>query len=1520
MNGGLTRRDWKEAAGHLLRQVTDARTDLETLFPHKEHLAAGGPTIPAMKDNLQKLFSKPLESLVSLEAIETLLRRAPPETTLEEDPSYLRLKRLQQAAYLLQLQARDLLASRPLVFAQAKSLLAGAFGMGVAFTELAAVKLAVEEGRRLEASLLESFLSLDELAEMEERLGGEKQPVDTYFLQLIEAKRSSFTYLHHRIVELLSKQTLSVQELRTLNEIMEEVNKVKFKITHFRYLCDLRDSFRWVCLLDCFLSSSDWSRSRFDELVGRKAETFVEREVHLGELERKLAQFVESLKDLSDLHFFRIILDPVRNVEITDASIQRLMDFVRSSQWTLKAKCRISSKTLSVSELEELALNKEAKEQKGVESTFQLVSDLYHKYQKAEERLETFVTKAKEFLSQVDENKICFTENQTKISDFCSSFQEIRITYQNELEAIPELMFSKRYRFCEAFIAIVTCSSKINLRGTIDREELTDLDKIYGTADEKALKSHPLVAPLLNLLNEKKIIQEFIFVMQSTAADDEGCHDGRCWLKDKVKIDIAQQYLQMLFSEQNPVDYEKEKAEISQLLMEFESWEAETKETLARFGVLLAENDDAEPELEQVEVFREIFKDLLVKFKRLRFYSDTFNSLMALDWQLTALEFSRGRRRKRYEWEHLLKNGREHREFAKTWYSKVASEIAAADKLKLDCHETYMENISYKTIKAVKAKLEASTIDMTEEVAFFKDRYQSEEEVFLRISAVINNETKMRLAELEKLAEEVKTCGIDFEDLTKKLDKTIQLCKAFLGVVKEMNPNPIEVKKAKHFYLSIPLFSSTFSAVLKQVEDEEALIDTLNDRFRNLNALGEYSKICRLDQKLAAMKYYNAIHARIILFKQKVAHLIKVEALPPGDFHLTFKELVTLRQDCEQFFKVTEEEADLMVCYSFLMKLEKDAERYLEGLGRVGQPATLDKVPRIVSTFIDVSQEIFDMQAKLNLRSFSTNDTLTQRDANSGRYGQGNGTVRQGHKSKRFDLSIGLPQREHYEKPNKAQAQTHEPIVREVPQKIQSSEDEEVLDIHTARSNLTMNLKMELQINPVLNISDVENYRLAQAIEKSVFLKSLDGSYMTKMPKILSAFHSLTKLKRLSRLVSVRDFNPTLLLYLSSKPSSYLHALEKDKERLVRLAKKADAGELEVKELSPGKTEVDKVMEKEVPVPTKPSQRQHSKREELSLRELAKLAAKKRKTNDFDEDFQEEPVTPRDYLSQLLGNNSRKEARRDPHESRSASEKKTTVVRHQKLATENNVEQTRGLRGEKKKQETEGCQPERRSRVERSRNGGHPQLFSNGHSELLSKVADIEHQPKEVQASRVYKGPLIIDIEGKHELKLRLEACDLITYQRKEKIRLVKQIASKVEFRHALEHINFVKYVDKLLSKQQDESAWIFGFLKTPTSTEALKPITVKHSRVFYVKYHNHSKLFLFHRTVICKSWLKPFELEDTKLISKEEYFWLMVTNHNDLGKDRSTTKEDNDLNDQKNKISHKRPIDQFIHRRLKLT
>ena len=1192
----MTRKEWRDRADHFLRMTEVNRLDVEELFPKKEHLLSTSSTCPTMRENLQRLFNKNLTSLMDCDCLGSLLKVAPPELQVENDRMFEHLKKLYFQTTQLQIAVKDFLHSKDMPFSQAKALLGRTLSLGVGFVEATPLRTLIEEYRRMEQSLTCNFLSLDQLDEIEIKLRKEKVgQLDPSISQHLAEKRALLESLEARLFAHLSKSSLTSEELRSVCEIIDQANNAKCKLSHFRHVCDLRDSFRWVHLLNIFLSQPDHSLERFSELVARQEDCDLMQPIVLEEVKQKVRLYIDSLDNISDLQIFRAMLDPIKDIQLTDPFIQGIISLIETNKWSVVAKHKLNTKTMSRIDLEEIVKNIESIAKAGLDQTLHKILDIYEQLVCCDHLLKPLLSEIKYFLEPLDDNKIALRESQLELEVFNSRYNSVQQIFKCRLDCIPELQIKGMFRSCRGLLAILNCSSALNLKGSIQRDQIDEVGYFCSSEVELQFKNHPLVKPIVDCLNVKRIITEFLLLLKNQRLSHTVLPPP-----EKMEYRTAKRYISMIQNEDSPIDYKVECGEMDSAVQSFLAWEEEAKEFIKKYnllsldpavilsgsnngGVSTSYTPGEECILPELNQFSQDINDLLSNQKSLIFSSPLDSTLKSIQWAMEVITYSRGRKRKRYEWDGLLLRGKELRDSCSKLYKAVEQEIKETDNLKSMGHECYGEKTSHRSIQKLKEKIDQCKIDISEETAFFRERLDVEEELHRRIDSVVNSKNKYRINDIETLAEDIKTSGITFDDFGNKLENTLIICKAFVAAIKEMNKEPGEVKRAKHIYASLPLYSHSFEIMTKQLEEEEKILDRLDELLSKPNALEDFKEVSKMEHDLSQIKFYNVYIPKLALFKKKIAALIKLSNDSCIDFTISLVALKSMRLESADYLKKVTSDSDheLEMYNTFLTEMEEEALSYLDSLNRLKNPTTLDQISKKTIGFVDISSEILDIQAKLKIKSMTGTENYSNREV---------GPVRIGVSSKpnlrKFDLNISLTSKQALPPPpgkkldiqiedkylhdpgfpNSSSA-NHQNIIPPAqpskPTMVQEVRKESInrgLDILSLRGHLTTILKLEIQRNHFLNESDLEATCISQTIERAIFSKSLDGSYPTKMPKVIRLFQAMVRLKRISLLLGAKSYNIDIILFLIDRPLSVLLELENDREKLLealRLVKKA---------------------------------------------------------------------------------------------------------------------------------------------------------------------------------------------------------------------------------------------------------------------------------------------------------------------------------------------------------------------------
>jgi hypothetical protein len=1545
MSSSLTRREWRERADYILRLTENNRLDVETLFPSNEHLSSIPFPNAELRENMNKFFNKSLASLTELETINGLLKLSPNDVAGECDRSFELLKKLQHQGLSLQRTIKDFLTMKDKTYSQAKLLYGNLLTLGVTFAEANTLRTFLEQFKRIETQLCCNFMSLEQLAEFEEKLRKEKGgTLDASIEQHIAEKRRVFEGMNSRLMELLSLKSMTIDDLRAVCELVENANNMKFKLSHFRHVCDLRDTFRWVQVLDMFLSHGDRAPERFTELWSKQEEIDLTRNINLENVKEKVRNFIDAMEDQSDLQFFKVLLDPIKEIELTDPSIQAIISLIKSTEWTVIAKHKLNMKNLTREDLEILTKNIETIAKAGLNQTLSKIVELYHLLVNTEVTTRALLQDLKAFTNSLDENTIALRESQLKIEELNKRFLAVKAVYEGKLDCMPSLQHTTPYQPSRALLSILQSSSLIHLRGSLKPWQLNDVGHWINCAEVGGLKMHPLVLEVVDCCNNVQIVQEFMNVMQRH-------RNPSLPFGEKMEFGNAKRYIAMMNDEESPIDFQAEYESIQKDVVAFEAWESEARSFLEKYPLLSYDPKvllqcDAYSQLPNLTHFNEDFSHLMSALTSLPFCSAMTHTLLQLKWVVEVASFSIGKKRKRYEWEALLQRGKDFKDSKQGLFKAIEALIKETDRLKSLGHECYSENTSYREIQRLKELFDTCHIDVSEETGFFKERLELQEELIGRLDRVINAKEKYKIADIERLIGDIKISGIDFEDLSQKLENTLMICKAFIASIKEMKKEPGEIKKAKHLYSSLPLYSHSFEAMIKQLEDEERTLDKLNEIFADSTALEDYSRVTNMEQALNQIKFYDVMQSKLTLFKKKISCLMRIDDEISTDFRLPLMNIKSMRLESSEYLKkIQEYDSELYACNRFLTEIESEATNYLNRLSQIATPHSIDQVPTVVIKFIDISSELLDIQAKLKVKSLGGPDAALLNKEYSMRIG-----VHSKPNLRKFDLNITVPPKQppppafikkldQYKEPASTQSDHHRPTHIAHPSQIptrsaaeptshsfheshQAINPHKVPDILTLRQHLVANLKLEILRNHNLNESEQEAFTIAQRIERAVFTKSLDGSYASKMPKVIRFFQTLVRLKRISVLMSAKAYSIDIVLFLMERSPQVLAELDGDKEKLIKALaamKKENEGSSRDERTKKSHGERDRVRER------------HREGREGEREKRRKGASDKRHRR-LESDTSSSSSSPKRNL--LSGNQGRIRKSRGLDQEIlgglgkvAKSRLTSSLVDNYKIARLRHTgirarrEQThspdrannkfselsgktgdksgdnlaRGLQrgGNEKRGEidiiSEDSQREEKDgyRIKRKKSADKNQSVP---AAIPSRVALYSDHTSDQNPWSVYKGTLKFEPRNPGFPPLNVDYCDLITVELKSKVSTFPKLPDKIEFKGAIEQAEFASTIDKMIKKPGKNFSYLLGFLKSNENTDSLFKLVTKTNSAFCCKYNPYTKLFLFNKTAFNKSWHEPMEVCSQKIYhALSNFMWLIVINLQTIEKDHPT-------------------------------
>jgi hypothetical protein len=1441
MSNHLPRKDWKDQSAQLLKQLNTNRLDIAALFPNKEHISSKPNLNPLMKDNLAKFFNKSLDSLLQIEVLTNFLKQTPPEVIQENDKVYSQLKKLQQQAIFIQLRVKEILESKDKTYNQIKFIMGDLYSVGVAFNEGERLKSILDENRKIEQNLSSNFLSLEQLEETELRLKKEKGNIDQSFAQIISEKRVVFEKLNDDLMQLLSRSSLTAGELKQICLIIEEANQSKFKISHFRHVCDIRDSFRWIHLLDQFLGQSDLSKEKYKEMSGKMNEIDISKPIDFEHVKQKLARFIESLEQLSDMAFFRTILDPIKDIELTDPSIQSIIDFIRTSRWTIIVKHKLHTKTLTIEELEDLYRNAPSNKKTSFDRIFVEIKELYTLLKLSDNQLFILLKESREFLLSMDEESIVTSENQVRIVEFNNRLDELTEVFKDKLDCIEGILETPRYTNCIGLLAVITCASLISSQATIPKDELDNVELFFGTDDDAKFKDHPLVILVENSLNDKKIIAEFLNILYSQQS-------GGSNLEEKIDINTGRKYIDIMKSDKSPINYTEENKKLDLLVKRFEHWQSSAEEFVShKYDLKEIEANYEQFFATEYRFFKKEYQFLMEELKELHFSSDCVQKLLSMNWMIDAMGlFNCETKKKKEEWEALLERGRDLQGSVGEYFAKVEKEIEKVEYLKQMCHQSYREKASYLAIQKLKSIIPECQIDIDHELKFFKTRLDVEEDLYERINAVIDSEVKLKISQIEKINEDIKLSGINFEDLAKKLDTTLQVCKAFVSATKEMKKEPKEIKKAKHIYTSLPLYSQSFEVLLKQLEEDEAILEELDSILFTREVIEDFDKISEMEFNLSQVKFYNVEKPRLILFKKKISLLISVQHEPESDLKVPYLVVKSMRVESNELLKKHELDEELENLNNFLNDVDNQAKNYMVGLSNVKNSATLDKVKRILMNFVDMSNEVLDLQAKIRVNTNRIMEGLSAREVNPPqRIGKIGAPVAQTPRDRRFNLTVGSVGATGDSKTREEEEQDKVPAYSAT-LNFRTSQGNKPMDMHTLRNSMLANLKIEIQRNAALRDTDAENFSVAQLIERSVFNRSLDGSYIQKMTKVLKLFQALVPFKRISMLLAAKNFDPDVLFLLMDKPFSLLPGLESDKEKLIKLIMTITNPPI------PKAAVEEKNLKKRAPEP-------YDSEDEI----LGNIASD-RDSDDSSEYIQRKPEQDTYKISKL------KVARPTEEELKAKAAEEEKKKGRDSNESSNSLCEKGGHRGKGADGDEDGGR----------RNGRRKRRMKGKDGAEGGKGSEKPNEEKEVSKSdgiwSIFKGRITIKLDGQ---RTNIDYTDLVTFEAKNKVTNFPALPERIEFRKKMASQEFTKVMQGTLQCRSKSLTYLLGTVKVdPHSQASIQPLLPNDSTAYIAKYLPFAKIVMFPRSMMLPKW-KPLINNATRNAFRvqTDFYWLIV-------------------------------------------
>lgn len=178
--------------------------------------------------------------------------------------------------------------------------------------------------------------------------------MDISFRNIIQEKKKEFQRLEDSLDRLLQAHHLSPDSMKQVCLILDEAEQIKFKLKDFKYVCGIRDSFRWVHIIDLFLDSNDYSIDTFSILMRGISKVDITRPINLEVLKHKLTRLIKHIEKHDNVALFKALIAPVKDVTLTDQSIIEIIEFVTTAKWTFDTNKSLGTNDMTIEDLGEL--------------------------------------------------------------------------------------------------------------------------------------------------------------------------------------------------------------------------------------------------------------------------------------------------------------------------------------------------------------------------------------------------------------------------------------------------------------------------------------------------------------------------------------------------------------------------------------------------------------------------------------------------------------------------------------------------------------------------------------------------------------------------------------------------------------------------------------------------------------------------------------------------------------------------------------------------------------------------------------------------------------------------------------------------------------------------------------------------------------------------------------------------------------------------------------------------------------
>ena len=1205
-----TRTEWSEQSNNILKQIQYNQLNINDQFPNKEHLQTKEEVQDSMNDNFQKFFSYPQNKLVSIEQISNLLKNASRQNISDNDNLFSQQKKKHQTSLMLQQRVKEFLASAKKSYREIKSIMAELQSNGVMFLETTGLKELLDMNRKVEVALYSDEINMELLQESIKFVDKNKDKVDIYFQEACKEKISVIKEYNDKFISILNKKTLDLEDFYNVKTLIEKSIKASIRVSNFDQLNTLKYSFQWILDLKEFLSINETSDDqKFNILTKERFANMLEIN-HTKERKQEkfsfdqsifqISKFIEEVFNKKDVEFLKCLLKPVESVIITDSRIKILINSLEVYIWRYDVENRLSEQEICLNDL--IALRNSAPD--GIQQSSIGYEALRYITDKINEVETVFSSMIKikgdllKFINEMDQYKISMIGSQTRLQETKEKFSELISVIDEKLQVVKEfrettgdsVKINRLLEFLE------TCLKMSNQESILIPEILSGQDMINSGELFDVRKSNLVQNFQINALKYKEFIDYFELIEKKERPGDitdYGISEFYNFALNFPKGDFAKQILRELEGgNYKLIDFSSKIQGLKSELETNSEWCNSIQSFIDSYKI-----EDLMKKIDKEMLIK--INQTLVSLKR-SFFDHSFSceilhELWSFEWSIDTLKMVFiSDKKKVADWQKRFENANELKVLPAEQINFIKDEIALAEKLILGGRNIFKSKIMLESLKDMTEKLESCRIDLSDECNHLFENYQKADNLNDRINRFLDKEDKLRLHEIDKILDEIKESCIDFENAEQEIEKMLQICKAFTVAIKEMKKTPTELKKARHTYQQLPLNSPNFEIMIKQMDDEEKLLDEIDsidvNIFKNMN----FDELLEIEDKLFKAKFYDVLDAKIKVFKIKVK-ILREESLSASIANSTkafipYASLKKMTLEVEEYLKIYEDDHELNVLERFLKDADSVCQGHLKNFASVKNAATLEKVKNVIMNFVDISAEVKDIQIRIKMNEGNTTSLGFTKRVDpflNQRVGTVSKNVIQNKKT--FDLGLGVKPTlnvERERKPVVENTRMYEDVelprknlvnsipiqrIKEVqnfreserkPQvnyekiRIQKFDRDEEGDIISSsfkanRKTNTERIREEMQKNPTIYLGNIDLNVISANIEKQFWNRYDEEDYEIKIRQAIRFIKCLMGFKKLCFLIVKKNFEFLFMEYLMTKKLSELKELEDNKDKLV---------------------------------------------------------------------------------------------------------------------------------------------------------------------------------------------------------------------------------------------------------------------------------------------------------------------------------------------------------------------------------